>query len=91
VESVAAFVLPLACLLATYMSAGYIRSSVTLIPYGISIRDAAAGLVVLLFSGAVWSVFVAARYVRRVHESRLPAPAKEFLTGRSNKALQQNP
>jgi hypothetical protein len=74
--------------MATYLSAGYIRSSVTLISKGFTIRDAAAGLVVLLLCGAVGSVLVVWKYLRRVQESRLPAPAKEFFTGRSNKALQ---
>lgn len=88
VESVAAFVLPLACLLATYLSADFVQRSVKALPDGFSITVPAFGLVFLLIAGTAGSVFVVRRFIRRVHESRLPTLAKEFFTGRSNKALQ---
>jgi hypothetical protein len=80
-ESIAAFALPVACVLATYLSAKYIRSSIQPIPNGFTISWSAAALTLLLFTGFVVSGFVLWRYTRRVHESRLPTLAKKFLTG----------
>src|SRR2546427_3434478 len=87
VESVAAFILPLTCLLATYLSAAFVRRSVTLLPDGFSITLTAAGLVLILLGGAAGSLVAVRRYVRRLHESRLPKLAKEFFTGRPYSAL----
>jgi hypothetical protein len=80
-ESVAAFSPPVACVLAMYLSLGYIRDSIQRVPDGFTISFAAVGVVLLLFIGIVAAVMVAWRYARRVRESRIPASAKEFLKG----------
>jgi hypothetical protein len=88
VESVAAFALPAACLMAVYLSADFVRRSVKAIPNGFSIDVRAAMLVLVLIIGAIVSALVIRHFVRRVRESRLPGLAKDFFVGRSNKRLQ---
>jgi hypothetical protein len=87
IESVAAIAWPLAWLLATYLASGPIRRSVSAIPNGFQITLVGAGLVLLLLVGLGACILVVRRYMRRLHDSRVPEMAKEFLTGRSNKAL----
>ncbi len=87
VESVAAFALPAACLMAVYLSADFVRRSVKAVPNGFTIDVRAAGLVLLLVIAAIVSAVVVRHFVRRACESRLPELAKDLFAGRSDRRL----
>jgi uncharacterized protein (DUF58 family) len=86
-ESIASIALPLAWVLAAYLSAGPVRRSVSRVPDGFQITIGGAALVLLLLLVLGACLLVVRRYMNRLRQSRVPGLAKEFLSGRSNKAL----